>query len=188
MEITRDCKSYEDALLPDEQVEWAGAPERLPLLTSENKRPVLLRWICCAFVFVALTAAYTGLMLHAQARFNVVVELVLFAACAFAAYLPVQDWLELQKKTRYYVTNKRVILAVGKNVYALNRSGIKAECKRAEGGAVHILWGSCVGMPARKYRRAAVMPLMDDADLSQNGFVFYHVKEGKAELEALFSV
>lgn len=188
MEITRECKSYEEVLLPDEQVEWTGKPAAFPLLTEENRGFLLLRWICCGVVFVGLTALYIAAAIFTAAQFNIIVELVIIAACAFVSFIPIRDWIDLRKKVRYYVTNKRVILAVGKSIYALNRSGIKVERRSAEGGGIHVLFGSCVGISGRKCRRATVLPEIDEADLGKNGFVFYNVKEGKTELEALFSL
>ena len=188
MEVTRECKNYEEALLPDEQVQWTGKAENFPLLSTENKSWLLLRWICSGVMLAALTALYAAAVFCGVAKFNIFVELIVIVACGYVSYLPIGDWSKIRKNVRYYVTNKRVILAVGKSVYALNRSGIKTECKSADGGAVHILFGSCVGMPGRKYRRATVLPEVDDADLSKNGFVFYNVKEGRAGLEKLLSV
>lgn len=188
MEVTRECKNYEEALLPDEQVQWTGKAEDFPLLTKENRGWVLLRWICSGVILVALTVLYAAAAVCGVATFNIFAELLVIAACGYVSYIPVGDWIKIRKNVRYYVTNKRVILTTGKTVYALNRSGIKAECKSAEGGAVHILFGSCVGMSSRKYRRATVLPEVEDADLSKNGFVFYNVKEGRAGLEKLLSI
>ena len=188
MEVYRDCKSYEEILLPQEEVEWQGKPAAFPLLTQENKTALLTRWIGCAVLFVALTILYTVLASSLGAPFYPLVVLVLFIALGYFSIIPFQDRKTIQKKGHYYVTNKRVILAVGRNLYALNRSGINTQYIPAEGDSAHILFGSCVSKASRTYRRYAVMPEIDDDDPSKNGFVFYGVKVGKDRLKELLSV
>lgn len=185
MEVKRGCEGYEKVLLPDEQVEWKGRPEPFRLLTEETKRSVLLQWVLCAVVCVALSVLYIAAVANSEAHFSIIVELVIIAACAFVAFTPIRDKIEVQKKAGYYVTNKRVILTVGDNFYALNRGGIKVERRRTGDGNLNVLFGSCVGMPDRKCRRAAILPEIDDEDLGKNGFVFYNVKQDADLLERL---
>lgn len=188
MEVYRECKIYEEILLPEEEVEWQGKPETLPLLTSECKTAVLVRWIVCAALFVVLTILYAVLASNAGAPFHLVVVLVLFVALAYISIIPIQDRNNIHKKVHYYVTNKRVILAVGKSLYALNRNGINTKCIPSDCDCVHISFGSCADKAGRTYRRYTVMPEIDDDDPSKNGFVFYGVKVGKDRLKDLLSV
>lgn len=188
MEVTRECRNYEKTLLPDETVVWSGRPQKTPLLSSEVKTNLLVRWIVCAVLFAALTVLYTVFARLAGTEFNAIVVLVLVVAFGCIALVPVKDWNTIQKKAHYYVTNKRVILVSGSTVYAISRNGINTEIVHAEGDAVHVLFGSCVGIAARKYRRFTALPETDDNNHSKSGFVFYAVREGKSELENLLSV
>lgn len=188
MEVYRECKIYEEILLPEEEVEWQGKPGTFPVLASECKTALLVRWIVCAALFVVLTVLYAVAASHVGAPFYILVELAIFVALAYISIIPIQDWKNIQKKAHYYVTNKRVILAVGKSLYALNRSGINTKCIPAEGDSVHISFGSCADKAGRTYRRYTVMPEIDDDDPSKNGFVFYGVHVGKDRLKDLLSV
>lgn len=182
MDITRDCKDYKNTLLPDEHVIWSGKPDNVPLLSEENRKALPTRWIACAVAFVALTAAYIVLLAQSGRSFSFLVELLLLVACGWIAYIPVMDWNDLRRKTSYYVTNKRVILVVGKNVYALNRAGIKVSCEQTKDGVTHILWGASENILPRRYRRLTVIP----DTLDENPcLIFYHVNESAAKLQDL---
>lgn len=184
MEITRDCQNFKRTLLPDETVVWSGRSQKTPLLAPEVKAGLLVRWIACAVIFAALIVLYTVFANLAGTEFNALVVLVLVVAFGCIALVPVKDWNTIQKKAYYYVTNKRVILVSGSTVYALNRNGINTKTVHAEEGAVHVLFGSCVDIAAKKYRRFTALPEAGDND---SGFVFYAVQEGKSELENLLS-
>ena len=188
MEITRECKDYRTVLLRDEQVEWEGRSGSFPLMTPENRANLIFRWIFCAALLVILSASYIAATVLIPTKFHVQVILILLVVFAYAGILPVLDWKNIQKKTRYVVTNKRVILASGKNVFALNRSGIHVECKKTAEGGVHILFGSCTKASTHKYRYRVIVPESDSSDLSKNGFVFYNVVEGQDRLKELLSI
>lgn len=188
MEIIRECKDYRSILLPDEQVEWEGRSGSIPLVTNENRTSLTVRWIMFAAALVILSAAYIAAAVLIPTKFHAIVIVILLAMFAYGGILPVLDWKNIQKKARYVVTNKRVILSTGKNVFALNRNGIHVECRSSEAGGVHILFGSCTKMNAHKYRYGVIMPETDDSDLSKNGFVFYNVTDGKDKLKKLLSL
>lgn len=188
MEVYRECQNYNEVLLPEEKIEWQGTPEAFPLLTKENKTALLIRWISCAVLFVGTSILYAFLAARVDAPFNPLVVIVIFIALAYISIIPFQDWKNIQKKVCYYVTNKRVILSTGKNLYALSRSGINVKCLPAEGDCVHILFGSCVNKAGQSYRRYAVMPEVDDDDPSKSGFVFYCVNADKEKLKDFLSV
>lgn len=188
MEITRECKDYRSILLPDEQVEWEGRSGSIPLVTKENRASLTARWILFAAALVILSAAYIAAAVLIPAKFHVLVIVIFLAMFAYGGILPILDWKNIQKNARYAVTNKRVILSTGKNVFALNRSGIHVECRNGADGGIHILFGSCTKMPAHKYRYGVIMPESDDSDLSRNGFVFYNVTENKDKLKELLSL
>lgn len=185
MEIKRGFESFDQALLPDERVEWKGRPAPFPLLTAESKKVILLQWILCAVACVAITAIYAAVAISAGVGVNPIMELIIVAACVLVAVTPFRDRSDVQKKVSYYVTNKRVILVVGDNFYALNRTGIKVEVRKSAKGTLNLLFGSCVGMAPHKWRRAASLPEIDDEDLSKNGFVFYNIQQDKVYLEQL---
>lgn len=182
MDITRDCTDYKKTLLPDEKVIWSGKPDGVPLLTAENRKSLILRWIACAVAFVVLTAAYVALLLINAKSFSFIVEAVFLIACAWIAYMPVVDWNDLRHKTSYYITNKRVILVVGKSVYALNRTGIKVTIKDTPDGVTHILWGAGDNIPPHRYRRLTVIP---DALDENPCLIFYYVRESAENLRYL---
>ena len=181
MEFIRDCNRCEDHLLPDEEIVWKSRPGVFPLVTKESG--LLARWIICAVALVALTVAYLIAVQRTGAPFHIFVVLIIAVALAYIAIVPIQDWKRLQKKTHYYVTSKRVILMSGKNLYALNRTGLIMKCVEADGG-IHVLFGACVTRPARSWRRYTVIP----DPQSDPGFVFYCVSEGKDRLKEILSL
>lgn len=181
MEFIRDCSCCEKHLLPDEEIVWKSRPGSFPLVTKESG--LLARWIICAVLLVALTAAYIIAARQTGAPFHVFVVLIIVVALAYIAIVPIQDWKSLQNKTYYYVTNKRVILMSGKNLYALSRTGLITKCVEADSG-IHVLFGSGTTRPARSWRRYTVVP----DPQSDPGFVFYGVAEGKDRLKEILSL
>ena len=181
MEFIRDCICCENHLLPDEEIVWKSRPGTFPLITKESG--LLMRWIICAVLLVGLTAAYIAAAQRTSAPFHVFVVLIIFVALAYIAIVPILDWKSLLNKTHYYVTNKRVILLSGKNLYALCRTGLNMKCVEADGG-VHILFGSGVTRPAHSWRRYTVAP----DPQSDPGFVFYGVSVGKDRLKEILSL
>lgn len=188
MEVYRDCKSYEEVLLPEEEVVWQGKPANLPILSKETKTALVLRWIGCAAAFVILTILYAVAAQNVGASFNILVVLAFVVVFGYSAVIPFTDHKSLQKKVFYYVTNKRVILMSGKDIYALNRAGINTKVVEGDCDSVHILFGSCVKKTGRQFRRYTVLPEVDGSDPSKNGFVFYGVSVGKDRLKNLLSV
>ena len=184
MELIRDCTCCENHLLPGEEIEWKSRPGTFPLLTKDSKGSLLLRWILCAAILVAITVLYAIVAQNKGVAFNYIVELILVIAAVYISITPILDWKKLQKKTCYYVTNKRIILMSGSNLYALNRAGINMKWVPADDDSVHILFGACQNKPSGTWRRYAIAP--DPQDFA--GFVFYGVQVEKDRLKELLSV
>ena len=181
MKVIRECACCENHLLPEEEILWKSRPGTFPLVTKESG--LLLRWIICAIALIGVTVAYAVAARHTGAPFHVFVVLIVAVALAYIAIVPILDWRNLQNKTHYYVTNKRIILMSGKTLYALNRTGLNMKCIEAD-DSIHVLFGSGITRPAHSWRRYTVAP----DPQSDPGFVFYGVSVGKDRLKEILSL
>ena len=96
------------------------------------------------------------------------------------------DRNKIIKKCKYYITDRRVIVAVAdKDVFALSRKGIKLIFVPGESGCVNVLFGSAVNIPARKAMLTAIMPVKDEKGEEITGIEFYNIKDDKTVRELL---
>lgn len=183
-----DSTKLKEELLEGEVIEWKGRPEPFPLIVPARKKALMLRWIICAACAVILSAAYIYMALTVEngADFNFVVELVILLLFGYVALIPIMDRNKIIKKCKYYITDRRVIVAVAdKDVFALSRKGIKLIFVPGESGCVNVLFGSAVNIPARKAMLTAIMPVKDEKGEEITGIEFYNIKDDKTVRELL---
>ena len=174
-----------ESLMADEQILWKGGCEPFPLVTPLNKKSLLVRWVLCAALFVILSVAYVLLSLR-TAGFSIVVELVLLVIFAYVAGVPLLDHNKLVKKCGYYVTDKRIISAVGySEVFPISRAGLKLRAVPAENGCVHLLFGAATELPEKKLPLNAIAPIKSEKGEGVVGLVFFNVKDTPALHELL---
>ena len=173
-------------LAEGERIVWKGAPEAFPLMSEESKKSLVRRWLICIVLAVALVAAYIALTASRESGMNPWVILIVLAAVAYYACIPMLDRSNIMKKCEYFITDRRVLVEYGgRDIYSLPMAGLRSEIIPGEEGCVHVNLGTCVGIPAAKRRVAAFVPKKDDND-NICGFVLYNVADDKA-LRAAFS-
>jgi len=175
-----------DSLLKDETVLWVGRPEPFPLTNKSNKMALMLRWIVCAVLLVALSAGYVVYSMGIPAGFKPSVIVVFVVVFGFIMLSPVFDHNKVIKKCLYIVTDKRVIVAVSDTgFHAVGRAGLKVNALPAENGCVHLLFGAAVDTPAKKLITRAIVPVKaDDGEVS--GIMFCNVKNTQ-EMQGFFN-
>lgn len=173
-------------LAEGEKIVWKGAPEAFPLMNEESKKSLTQRWLICIVLAVALVALYIVLAVGRESGMNPWVILIVLAAVAYYACIPVLDRNNIIKKCEYYITDRRVLVEYGgRDIFSLPLAGLRSEIIPAEPGCVHVNLGTCVGIAAAKRRVAAFVPKKDDND-NICGLVLYNVAEDKA-LKAIFT-
>ena len=183
----KDSSKLRETLMEGETILWRGRPESFPLITAATKKGLVIRWLACAAAFVLLTVCYV-LFVNSKDNlsFNFVVEAVLLLICAYVALLPALDRNKIIKKCCYYVTDSRVIVAVGDNdAFPLSRKGLKVLRVPGADGCVTMLFGSNTAQPERKHRVGTFVPGKDENGENITGITFYNVKDDPA-LKAYF--
>lgn len=171
-----DISKYEnikDALIEGENPVWAGRPGNFGLTDGNMKASVIARIVICAVLAVALLAAYIAVYAGTEV-FQPLMIVVILAVFGFLGLRPSMDRNNLIKKTVYCITDKRVILGAGNDVFDISRSGLKAKIVDAGNGNVHVALGKCVETAENKYRVASLAPQRGKGDMV-TGFVMYNV-------------
>lgn len=183
----KDTFKLKESLMEGEQILWKGRPEPFPLVTGANKTMILVRWLVCAAVFVVATLCYFFATRGSNGvQFNLIAVGIVLLVCAYVALLPAIDRNKILKKVKYYVTDTRVLTAVGENeVFALSRKGLKVLRVPGESGCVTLLFGSHTALPERKQRVGAFVPGKDEKGELVTGISFYNIK-GDAEIGGFF--
>lgn len=172
-----DKHALVNELMEGEKVLWKSKAAPFELLGSDAKKSIMNRWIVCALLAVAVIGFYLSVSLSGVVHFNATLLVLLVLVFAYCAAVPVLDRRNIQKKCRYYVTDKRVILCYGDNeVHSLSRAGLRCSVVESAGGTGHVVLGGCVEEPAKKMRVRSFAPLKDDKE-AVCGFVFYSVPE-----------
>ena len=180
-----DRPEFMKELAQDEKILWKGIPEDFPLMSDEVKKNITKRWLGCIIAAVVLIVAYILLNLSLSGGINVALLIIALLVVAYLAYVPVMDKNSVQKKIKYYISDRRVLIDYAeKDVYALPRAGLKSEIIDAGEGCIHIALGSSVGTKVKKRRVAAIMPDKDDNGIVTGMFI-YNV-EDSTELRSLF--
>lgn len=170
----KENTAIKDALQNDEKVIWAGKPANFSLMDAATKTSIILRWLISAIIgigcIVAYCVAYGGTDI-----FEPLVIVVVLAVMAFVILRPITDRRNIIKKVFYCITDKRVLVSVGnRDLYELNRNGLKASFTESTNGCVHVALGSCSDMGEKKFRVKALAPKRGQADVV-TGFVMYNV-------------
>jgi len=179
MEKTEISMNYKvkEALQEGETVLWQGKSERFPLVNAGNKAKLTLRWVICAIAFAAVSAGYIALSVK-TAGFKPAVELVIVLIFAYLIAAPMLDRKRILKKCTYYVTDKRVMTAVGDNqLLILGRAGLKVSTVPAESGCIHLLLGAAEALPGKKYLVSTFSGVKSENKDQVTGIVLYNVKD-----------
>lgn len=172
MDISK-FENIKDALAEGEKPVWVGRPVEFGLTDGGMKTPVMLRIVICAVLAVALLAAYIAVYAGTEV-FQPLMIVVILAVFGFFALRPAMDRSNLIKRTVYCITDKRVILGAGNDVFDISRSGLKTRIVDAGNGNVHVALGKCVETAENKYRVASLAPQRGKGDMV-TGFVMYNV-------------
>lgn len=156
-----------------ETLRWTGAPVGFPMLDSENKRGIILRWVITALLF----ALFCGYYMRGDFNWGVVGLVTLICVCIVAA--PFVESRSVSK-LRYWITNQRAIVALaGDEFYSIDLSKIdEFKIITDHDGKKTLVMGSCIYEDAKKQLRwRACHPKVDtqttSARGSAQGLIFY---------------
>ena len=173
------------ALGKDEEILWSGKAAPFPLMNSENKTSILIRWIICAVFVIGLVGGYFASAANTGVQIKPVVVLIVVFIGAYLALIPVLDRNAILGKRLYFITNRRVMVTEGnRGVWTLDKAGLKTKTPPGESGT-HFLFGTATELSAKKARVSAVVPVKEDNGPGITGLVFYNVSDAQGVRQAL---
>jgi len=175
-----DSTKLKTELLEGETILWKGRPEEFPLMTEKTKSGVIKKWLIAIIGAVVFIGGYAIMASSSAAAggVNPTVIAVIALVFAYVAYMPFMDRSKIIKKCKYYITDKRVLVAIGdKDVFALDRNGLKLIYVPNENGCVNILFGTYVDLPESKYLVSAFTPGKVEGSDEVTGILFYNLKD-----------
>ncbi len=173
-------------LLPGETVLWQGRSGGVSL-KKDTGGAVILTWLIYTAIFVIVSAAFIWAEIAAGYSVNLLWQAMLTIIWLFFMVRPIQDRAKILS-SRYYITDRRVILALGgKDFCSLIRSGLRARKTVSASGRCDILIGSAVSVPDKKHFKYAWDPCRGDYNEGVTGFVFFNLPDDP-ELDALLSL
>ena len=171
----------------DETVLWQGEPEPMPLVENGNKTSVLCTWLVTAVIFGGLLAAYVSQ--NPQWSGAVAVAMVVIASVIILS--PFYERLCVTRQ-KYYITNKRAILAYdSRTFYAMDLSEIddfKVVHELSNEDSL-VLGSKLFEEAGKQLRWRAAHPLLDrnhtGARIHAEAMVFYGIKNVGSAVDLL---
>ena len=180
-------QNLQEFLEEDESVLWQGEPEPMPLMESGNKGSVLRTWIITAVIFGGLLVAYVTQNEHWSR--NVAIFIV-----ALASLIILSPFYEriCVKRQKYYITNKRAILAYDNHTfYSMKLSEIddfKVVSELSTEDSL-VLGSKLFEEVTKQLRWRAAHPLVDESVTGDRAhaqaMIFYGVKNAGAAVDLL---
>lgn len=168
-------------LKSNEEIQWMGQPEKTPLLAGKAGKGILVRWLICAVLAVALTVVYwfycDG---HDGTEFNAIMLVFTIGIPVAIAWGPIGENKKLTK-LHYVITDQRIIMYHGEINFSMERSRVDEIRVRAlENGNSAIYFGKpTFAVKDNKVRYIAAHGISEHID-GENvtvGAILYNVKD-----------
>ena len=179
--------SINSCLREGEQIRWQGQPQPIPLLDSGSKMLILRKWALTVLIVGALILSY----LCAQDSPGMGFPALSLVCGALLMLTPLLERSGLMK-SRYYITNQRVIhMTKDKVFYYMDLADVDAfevESRLTEQDS--LVLGSAAFDDAKKHIRWRACHPMEDPDAMKNrdhvdGMVFYNIGASAASAAQL---
>ena len=165
-----------------EQIRWQSQPQPIPLLDNGSRMLILRKWALTVLIVGALTVSY----LTAQDDPGIGFPLLAVACGAVLMLTPLLERSGLMK-SRYYITNQRVIhMTKDKVFYYMDLTDVDAfEVESHLTQQDSLVLGSAAFDDAKKHIRWRASHPMEDPEAMKNrdhvdGMVFYNIGSAAA--------